>query len=145
MEENLFGQFGISLLLGLLVGLQRERAESAIGGIRTFPLIAAFGTMSGWLALELGGWIVAAGFLALAALIVTSNFIQTRGGNQDAGQTSEIAALLLYGLGAYVVVGEPAVRRPRRRDRIAPTFQRAAARVRGEIGDRTSPRSCSSH
>ena len=109
MEPNLFGQLGISLLLGLLVGLQRERAEATIGGIRTFPLIAAFGTLSGWLALELGGWIVGAGFVALAALLVMSNFMQTRGGNHDAGQTSEVAALLLYGIGAYVVVGEPAV------------------------------------
>jgi uncharacterized membrane protein (DUF4010 family) len=84
MESNLFGQLGISLLLGLLVGLQRERTDSTVGGIRTFPLIAAFGTLSGWLALEHGGWIIAAGFLA-------------------------IAALLLYGIGAYVVVGEIAV------------------------------------
>ncbi len=109
MEPNLFGQLGISLLLGLLVGLQRERAEATIGGIRTFPLIAAFGTLSGWLALELGGWIVGAGFIALAALLVMSNFMQTRGGDHDAGQTSEVAALLLYGIGAYLVVGEPAV------------------------------------
>ncbi len=109
MEANLFGQLGISFLLGLLVGLQRERAESTIGGIRTFPLIAAFGTLSGWLALELGGWIVAAGFLALAALLVMSNFMLTRSGNHDAGQTSEVAALLLYGIGAYVVMGDIAV------------------------------------
>ncbi len=109
MEANLFGQLGISLLLGLLVGLQRERAESTIGGIRTFPLIAAFGTLCGWLALEHGGWIVAAGLVALASLLVMSNFMQARGGNHDAGQTSEVAALLLFGIGAYVVVGEPAV------------------------------------
>lgn len=109
MESNLFGQLAISLLLGLLVGLQRERAESAIGGIRTFPLIAALGTLCGWLALEHGGWIVAAGLIALAALLVMSNFVLTRAGNHDAGQTSEVAALLLYGIGAYVVVGDLAV------------------------------------
>ena len=109
MEPNLFGQLGISLLLGLLVGLQRERAESAIGGIRTFPLIAAFGTLNGWLAVEHGGWIVAAGFIALAGLLVMSNYMLARGGDRDAGQTSEVAALLLYGIGAYVVVGDPAV------------------------------------
>ncbi|MGH8196755.1 MAG: MgtC/SapB family protein [Steroidobacteraceae bacterium] len=109
MESNLFGQLAISLLLGLLVGLQRERAESAIGGIRTFPLIAALGTLCGWLALEHGGWIVAAGLIALAALLVMSNFVLTRAGNHDAGQTSEVAALLLYSIGAYVVVGDLAV------------------------------------
>jgi uncharacterized membrane protein (DUF4010 family) len=109
MESNLFGQLGISLLLGLLVGLQRERTDSTVGGIRTFPLIAAFGTLSGWLALEHGSWIIAAGLLAVAALLVMHNYVLTRGGKHDAGQTSEIAALLLYGIGAYVVVGEIAV------------------------------------
>jgi uncharacterized membrane protein (DUF4010 family) len=109
MEPNLYGQIGISLLLGLLIGLQRERAESAIGGIRTFPLIAAFGTICGWLAQEHGGWIVAAGLVAIVALLVVSNFMLARGGHHDAGQTSEVAALLLYGVGAYLVTGELAV------------------------------------
>jgi hypothetical protein len=38
-------QLAVSFGLGLLLGLQRERAESSIGGIRTFPLIAIFGTV----------------------------------------------------------------------------------------------------
>ena len=54
MEAKLFGQIAISLLLGLLIGLQRQRVESAIGGIRTFPLIAAFGTVCGWMGLAYG-------------------------------------------------------------------------------------------
>ena len=106
MHPELFGQVGISLLLGLLIGLQRQRTESSIGGIRTFPLIAAFGTMCGWLAQQHGGWIVAAGLLAVAALLVISNFMLARSGNSDAGQTSEIAALLLFGIGAYLADGE---------------------------------------
>lgn len=109
MELKLFGQIGISLLLGLLIGLQRQRTESTIGGIRTFPLIAAFGTICGWLAEDYGGWVIAAGLIAIAALLVVSNFMMARGGNHDAGQTSEIAALLLFGVGAYVVMGELAV------------------------------------
>jgi uncharacterized membrane protein (DUF4010 family) len=109
MEPNLFGQMAISLLLGLLIGLQRERADRTIGGIRTYPLIAAFGTLCGWLAGEYGGWIVAAGLIALSALLFISNFLVARTGTHDSGQTSEVAALLLYGIGAYLVVGEPAV------------------------------------
>lgn len=109
MQPGHFGQIAISLLLGLLIGLQRERTERTIGGIRTFPLIAAFGTLCGWLAAEYGGWVVAAGLVALAALLVISNFMLARGGNHDAGQTSEVAALLLYGIGAYLVMGDPAV------------------------------------
>lgn len=109
MEPKLFGQMGIALLLGMLIGLQRERADSTIGGIRTYPLIAAFGTLCGWLAIDYGGWIVAAGLVALAALLVISNYMLARTGRHDSGQTSEVAALLLYGIGAYLVVGEPAV------------------------------------
>jgi hypothetical protein len=55
MEPKLFGQRAISLFLGLLIGQQRERADRTIGGIRTYPLIAAFGTLCGWLAVEYGG------------------------------------------------------------------------------------------
>jgi uncharacterized membrane protein (DUF4010 family) len=109
MEPKLFGQIGISLLLGLLIGLQRERAESHVGGIRTFPMIAAFGTVCGWLALEHGGWVVAGGLLAVASLLVVSNFMDARASKGDPGQTTEIAALLLFGVGAYLVEGEPAV------------------------------------
>src|SRR5574339_657130 len=100
MEPELFTELATSLLLGLLVGLQRQRAESAVGGIRTYPLIAAFGTLSGWLAVEHGGWVIAAGLIALAALLVVSNFMLARSGDTDSGQTSEVAALLLYGIGA---------------------------------------------
>jgi len=109
MEQNPFVQLGISSLLGLLVGLQRQRTESSVGGIRTFPLIATFGTLCGLLAVEHGGWIVAAGLIALAALLVVSNFMLARSGDTDAGQTTEVSALLLYGIGAYVVFGELAV------------------------------------
>jgi uncharacterized membrane protein (DUF4010 family) len=109
MAANPLAQLGISLLLGLLVGLQRQRSESSIGGIRTFPLIATFGTLCGLLAVEHGGWIVAAGLVALAALLVVSNLMLAKAGDTDAGQTTEVAALLLYGIGAYVVFGELAI------------------------------------
>lgn len=43
--DTVFAQLAVSFGLGLLLGLQRERAESSIAGIRTFPLIALFGTV----------------------------------------------------------------------------------------------------
>lgn len=109
MAGNIFVQLAISLLLGLLVGLQRQRTEATVAGIRTFPLISAFGTVCAWLAADYGGWIIAAGFLALAALLVAGNFVQAKGGDTDAGQTTEVAALLLFGIGAYLVMGQMAV------------------------------------
>jgi hypothetical protein len=60
--------------LAVAFGLQREYAESSIGGIRTFPLIALFGTVCALLGKTFGGWVVAAGLLALVAIVVYSNF-----------------------------------------------------------------------
>jgi uncharacterized membrane protein (DUF4010 family) len=98
-------QLAVAFGLGLLLGLQRERVESSIGGIRTFPLIALFGTVCALLGKTFGGWLVAAGLLALVAIVVYSNFAKMKSGEIDPGMTTEVAALLLYGLGAYVVIG----------------------------------------
>lgn len=43
------------LFVRLLLGLQRERAESSIGGIRTFPLTAIYGTVSALRGKTFGG------------------------------------------------------------------------------------------
>jgi uncharacterized membrane protein (DUF4010 family) len=100
--------FGISLGVGLLVGLQRERAGSRLGGVRTFPLIALLGTLSGMVGAHLGGWIVGAGLLAVVIAMTAANFmILTQEGERGAGLTSEISILLMYVLGAYAAFGEP--------------------------------------
>ena len=52
-----------------------------------------------------GGWVIAAGLLALVAIVIYSNFAKMKSGAIEPGMTTEVAALLLYGLGAYVVVG----------------------------------------
>lgn len=102
-------QLAVSFGLGLLLGLQRERAESSIGGIRTFPLIALFGTVCALLGKTFGGWLVAAGLLALVTIVVYSNFAKIKSGEIDPGMTTEVAALLLYALGAYLVIGSMVV------------------------------------
>ncbi|TPE43563.1 MgtC/SapB family protein [Pontibacter mangrovi] len=109
MELELFQTLGISLGLGLLVGLQRQHDQSELAGIRTFPLITLFGTVSGLLAQAFGGWILAIGLLSLAALAVAANFIRSRSPHYDAGLTTETAALLMYAVGAYLVLGNSTV------------------------------------
>ena len=100
-----FETLGVALGLGLLVGLQRERAASALAGFRTFPLVTVFGAVTGILSKDLGGWILAAGLLALAALIISGNLAKLKAGNVDPGLTTEAALLLMYGVGAYLVFG----------------------------------------
>ncbi len=103
-----FQQLIVSMALGLLLGLERERTEPSIAGIRTFPLISLFGTVCAQVGEVLGGWIVAAGLVGLAATLIFANMTRIKSGDIDAGITTEVAALLMYGLGALLVVGSMA-------------------------------------
>ena len=110
MELTLvFKQLGIALGLGLLVGLQRESVESRLAGVRTFPLITILGTVCAMVAQSLGGWVLAAGFIALAGMIIIGNILAFKNGQADHGLTTEIAMLLMFAVGAYLVVGLPEV------------------------------------
>jgi len=103
-------KLGIALALGLLVGLQRQRADSRVAGVRTFPLITLCGAVAALAAPALGAWLVASGALALAAMLVVSNVAKMRAApdERDAGITTEVAALLMYAVGAYLVSGHAA-------------------------------------
>lgn len=101
----LLQQLVVSFGLGLLLGLERERREASIGGIRTFPIISLFGTVCAHVGQVFGGWIVAAGLMALAAVVVFANFAKMKSGDVDPGATTEIAMLLLYVLGVLIVAG----------------------------------------
>lgn len=106
---EIFQTLAISLALGLLVGLQRQHQNARIAGIRTFPIVTLFGTVCALLAGEFGGWIIAAGALAVTALVVTGNLIQRDIKPDDVGQTTEAALLLMFAVGAYLVFGNTAV------------------------------------
>jgi uncharacterized membrane protein (DUF4010 family) len=106
---EVFEMVALALGLGLLVGLQRERVQSRLAGIRTFALVTVLGAVSALLGLEFGGWIVALGVLAVAALLVAGNLAQPPSKEADPGLTTEVAALLMYSVGAYLMVGHTAV------------------------------------
>jgi uncharacterized membrane protein (DUF4010 family) len=93
----------------LLVGLQRERAQSPVAGIRTFGLITVLGAVSALLGQTFGGWMVGLGVLAVELLLVVGNLANLLSEEADPGLTTEIAALVMYGVGAYVVVGHASV------------------------------------
>ena len=98
---ELFWRMGVAAGLGLLVGLQRERAAARIAGLRSFALFSLFGFLCGLL----GGWMPAAGFLALAAILVSGTLAQKRAQGADPGVTTEAAALFVYANGVYLGAG----------------------------------------
>lgn len=112
MEQEILKALGIALILGLLVGLQREWDKHPLAGIRTFTLITLFGAISALLARDFGGWVIAASLLAVAGLLITGNWMAENGDEDSpSGQTTEIAALLMFAVGAMVTTGHtvPAV------------------------------------
>jgi uncharacterized membrane protein (DUF4010 family) len=106
---DIFKSIGMSLGLGLLVGLQREHAASQIAGIRTFALVTLLGTIMALLGDQYGGWLVAVGALCVVVLLYVANLAKLQSGADEPGITTEVSALLMYGVGAYLVRGDGAV------------------------------------
>lgn len=105
MDIQIWQQFGIALGLGLLVGLQREWAEPEAAGIRTFALITVLGTACAHLAARFGGWILAGGFIALGGLMVVANLGRERSKEAHPGPTTEVAAMVMFAVGALLQDG----------------------------------------
>jgi uncharacterized membrane protein (DUF4010 family) len=103
--EPIFQQLGISVLLGLLVGLQREHAESGIAGMRTFPLITLLGSLAALVAIHFQeSWILAAGLLGIATLSIIGHHGRAKLDPRP-GTTTDVAMLLMFLVGAFVVIG----------------------------------------
>lgn len=100
---------GIALGLGMLVGLQREHSHQQIAGVRTFSLISILGAVAGFLTRDLGNpYILPALGLALAAMVFAAETKKEQG-ERDLGQTTEVAILLMFAIGAFLVLGEQVV------------------------------------
>jgi uncharacterized membrane protein (DUF4010 family) len=102
---------GIAFGLGLLVGLQRQKTEHEMAGVRTFTLISILGVMAGFLTREYNNpFILPMLGLAIAAMLIVANVIKMKKFDKaDVGQTTEVAALLMFAIGAYLVVGSQLV------------------------------------
>ncbi|RMH23828.1 MAG: DUF4010 domain-containing protein [Planctomycetota bacterium] len=104
-----FQTLGIALGLGLLVGLQRERSAKPIAGIRTFALVTGSGALSAMLAGLYGPWVLAASVVALGAVLGVGMAAEARRSRTPTGATTEIAALAMFLIGAYLVEGQRGV------------------------------------
>ena len=96
-------RYGIALLIGVLIGVEREYARlkeevKSFAGVRTFPLIALLGCSAALLT-ELGGeWTFGILAALLGLLIAISFAFDAREGR--VGLTSEAAAIVVFVCGA---------------------------------------------
>ena len=97
-------KLAITILIGLLVGLEREHShsesEKIFAGIRTFPLIAIFGFLSALISSFTSFWVFIAGFICLGALVTVSHIFSASAGKR--GGTSETAVLIIFLSGALI-------------------------------------------
>jgi uncharacterized membrane protein (DUF4010 family) len=98
---------GIALLLGLIVGIEREfqhyqQRIQIFAGIRTFTLISLFGWLIGFLAQQLGEFslilVAVAGMIVLTAV----TYLVMVWKRNIVGVTNEISALIVFFLGIIV-------------------------------------------
>lgn len=97
LEEIL--PFVYALAIGLLIGFERERShppESRIGGSRTFAMVAVCGALAAYL----DPWVIVAGLVGVAGLLVVG---YRRTSLRDPGTTTEVALLATYLLGALAI------------------------------------------
>ncbi len=108
VELNLIENFAVALLLGLIVGLEREfqhQKEQAqdFAGVRTFTLIALFGWLTGFFAQQLGEFsFVLLAFLGLMLLVI-AGYLAVVWKGKGVGATSETSAIIVFLLGLFVV------------------------------------------
>ncbi len=99
-------RFAAALGLGVLLGLERERAkdEPSFAGVRTFGLLALAGGVAAFVDGPLGRpWLALAVFVATAALVIVSYAVTAQRGHL--GMTTEVSAILAFLLGFLCVSG----------------------------------------
>src|SRR5881628_3783416 len=103
--------FGTALLIGALVGTEREKrksaeAEAGIGGLRTFVLLALLGAIAGWMAnaLQMPALLVAV-LVIVGAAVLAGYVLAGRVHPDSLGITTESAALTVCLLGAMTTLG----------------------------------------
>ena len=100
-ELEYLPRFITSLAIGLLIGLERERSPAAKAGLRTFALVALFGTVAAMLSqVTATPWPLTGGLLVIGLMIIAAYFRERE--ISDPGTTTVAAILVCYGLGAMI-------------------------------------------
>jgi uncharacterized membrane protein (DUF4010 family) len=108
-EPDLFYRFGVALVIGLLIGLERERSAAEprtelLAGVRTFSLLGLVGCTAALVADRLESpWPFVAIVLALGLLLASAYLVLAQ--RQQIGLTTEVSAVLAVLIGALCYWG----------------------------------------
>ena len=105
INQDIFLRFGAALLIGVLIGMQREYAYSTnkagglFAGARTFALMSLFGALAALLSdIFLTPWVFIAMIVLLGVMVIVAYFI-TATERDEIGLTTEVAALITMLIG----------------------------------------------
>ena len=111
IDVALVQNFLIALLIGALVGIEREKHKVAerpggFGGLRTFILFAETGALGAWLSQQIGTPLLfVTAVLVVAVIVVAAYVLENRVRADSLGLTTEIAAVTVCLLGGAVMYG----------------------------------------
>ncbi|MBI5476725.1 MAG: MgtC/SapB family protein [Ignavibacteriales bacterium] len=102
-------RFAVALVLGLLIGLERESASSDrkfqyFAGVRTYTLISLYGFGCAWLHHINVAMALPIGMISVTALAVVGYLAKLKDGR--IGSTSEVVALVTFLIGVLTVLAD---------------------------------------
>jgi uncharacterized membrane protein (DUF4010 family) len=101
--SQLFWRLGICILIGVLVGAEREHSKKEgriFAGIRTFPLISMMGFLSAMISTFTSPLVFVVSTLAFVLLVIAAYIMFALEGRR--GVTTDMAGILVFLLGALV-------------------------------------------
>src|SRR5262245_27409671 len=111
LDLDAIRNFGTALLIGALVGIEREKRKAddrdpTIGGLRTFVVMALLGALGGSLTALLHAPIILVAVIVTAGGIVLAGYVLAgRRQPESLGITTESAAIVVCLLGAMATLG----------------------------------------
>lgn len=111
LDLGVLSDFATALLIGALVGVEREKrkleeGDHGIAGLRTFILVALIGAVSGYLAEAAAlPWLVVVAVIAVAGPVIAGYVTLARVRPDSLGLTTELAAIAVCLLGAMTMLG----------------------------------------
>lgn len=111
VDFNTVRDFATALLIGALIGIEREKHKADEGdvatvGLRTFILFAQVGAIAGWMSRAANmPWLLVGGLVAVVAPVVAGYILEARAKKSLLGLTTEVAAIATYLLGAMATIG----------------------------------------